>query len=111
MCWYINKDKFEKSPEDFHKIADKDLTVYKLGYRDEEIFTPYYEYCFKYEPNVLNKEIKLRKEYEDSYEYMFINEGYHSYSKKCYYQKEIHSPAVNIMVRKYSACDIKHELN
>ena len=31
MCWIIDKKLFENNPEDYHKVAKKDIIVYKFG--------------------------------------------------------------------------------
>ena len=88
MCWRIS---FNKNPDDYRKIADKDITVYKIGYMTAEcnFSGPLYK-NFIYKPNVLNVGVKLSVEDKQilsfdkiHYEYQ-INEGYHSYSDECY---------------------------
>lgn len=91
MCWRIS---FNKNPDDYRKIADKDITVYKIGYMTAEcnFSGPLYK-NFTYKPNVLNMGVKLSVEDKQilsfdkiHYEYQ-INEGYHSYSEKCCLKK------------------------
>lgn len=94
MCWRIS---FNKNPDDYRKIADKDITVYKIGYMTAEcnFSGPLYK-NFIYKPNVLNVGVKLSVEDKQilsfdkiHYEYQ-INEGYHSYSEeKAFYQLRI----------------------
>ena len=99
MCWTIDKNEFVKFPKSYHKIADKDIEVYKLGNisEDDNCFHSYFKKCFSYKPNVLNEEIKLNLEEDEDededlhlqYFYYNINEGYHSYSGECKYFYEI----------------------
>ena len=62
MCWIIDKAKFNDNPERYHKIADKDITVYKIGevfsMLDNKFF-PYFQRKFSYESYKENSEIKL----------------------------------------------------
>ena len=86
MCWTIDKNEFVKFPKSYHKIADKDIFVYKYGKvsEDDNCFHPYVKKCFSYKPNVLNEKIKINLEEDEDmylhYVYYYIDEGYHSYS-------------------------------
>ena len=81
MCWKINKKLFDKYPEKYHRIADKDITVYKFGKVIEKIFYPFFQDNFYYKPNVLNDKIKLALIINREYGYS-IYEGYHSYTNE-----------------------------
>ena len=38
MCWTIDKELFKNNPENYHKVAEKDIIVYKFGkVRDGDI--------------------------------------------------------------------------
>ena len=79
MCWSINKIECESNPEKYHKIAEEDITVYKFGVQNSNIFLSIYQTNFWYEPNKSNKLIKLEwLEFNQ-----VIREGYHSYSGEC----------------------------
>lgn len=81
MCWTISKIKFDENPEEYHKIADKNIIVYKIGYLKTDLFgttfCPYFR-GFIYTANSTNKEIKM------DFRFYCINKGYHSYSDECY---------------------------
>lgn len=85
MCWKITKKDFDKNPERYHKIAKKDIFVYKIGYEADNGFSPYYYKGFSYKANIPNKNIKLHMESNQLYQsYAFIDEGYHSYLGECF---------------------------
>lgn len=83
MCWKITKKDFDKNPESYHKIADEDIFVYKIGEEKGGKFFPFYMSHFAYYANSLNEEIKLFCKIslsEDGTYEKIINKGYHSYS-------------------------------
>ena len=85
MCWKITKKDFDKNPEKYHRVADKDIVVYKFGNRTDNNFNPIFVNTFSYSVNVLNKEVKLVLEETDEFFggiRKIINEGYHSYAKE-----------------------------
>ena len=85
MCWKIIKKNFDKNPEKYHRIADKDITVYKFGERTDDKFYPIFQYKYGYSLNALNKEIRLVLEETDEFfggTRKIINSGYHSYSEE-----------------------------
>lgn len=58
MCWEVNKIEFNDNPEKYHKIADKDIIVYKIGdVRCDKFFTA----CqiFHYNIKSITKKVKL----------------------------------------------------
>ena len=67
MCWKINKKEFDNNPEKYHRIADKDITVYKFGNRTDNKFNPIFVNTFSYSVNSLNKEVKLVLEETDEF--------------------------------------------
>lgn len=86
MCWEIKRCKFDKNPEKYHKIAKKDIFVYKIGYEEDNGFSPYFRDEFIYKPNIFNDEIKLHMKIW-CFETFGINEGYHSYSGECFIEQ------------------------
>ena len=82
MCWEINKKKFNKKPEKYRKVAKKDIEVYKIGFEEDNGFSPYYRQDFIYKANSLNDEISLHMDSRHD-ECYCIDEGYHSYSGEC----------------------------
>ena len=80
MCWKIDKKEFKKNPTCYHKIAEEDVVVYKVGGVIDGKFIPYFRHDFVYTANALNKEVKLGS--DKGYEYVSIDEGYHSYSNR-----------------------------
>ena len=78
MCWKIDKKEFKKNPTCYHKIAEEDVVVYKVGYVIDGKFIPYFRHDFTYTANSLSKEVKLGSHI--GYEYVSIDEGYHSYA-------------------------------
>ena len=69
MCWQIKRCKFDKNPDKYHKIAEKDIIVYKFGNvsKEDNCFHPYFKKCFSYKSNVLNEEIKFTFAAENYY--------------------------------------------
>lgn len=85
MCWEINKKEFYNKPEKYHKMAEEDIIVYKIGCCTDNEFIPYYYKGFSYRANIPNKDIKLHMESNQLYKsYAFIDEGYHSYLGECF---------------------------
>ena len=74
---------FVKNPKGFHHIADKDIEVYKVGYKNDKIFNPFYKNEFSYNINSPNRELKLKLTDENYYYEYYIDEGYHSFSENC----------------------------
>ena len=87
MCWKIDKKEFKKNPTCYHKIAEEDVVVYKVGYVIDGKFIPYFRHDFTYTANSLSKEVKLGSHI--GYEYVSIDEGYHSYASKYKALKEL----------------------
>ena len=85
MCWRIDKLAYCRDSKKYHKIADKNIIVYKIGYRVGNEFHPSFQTRFGYEPNVLKEEIKLSFVENSLYidTWYEINKGYHSYSEDC----------------------------
>lgn len=83
MCWKIEMYDFDKNPKGFHHIADKDIEVYKVGYKNDKIFNPFYKNEFSYNINSPNRELKLKLTDENYYYDYYIDEGYHSFSENC----------------------------
>ena len=78
MCWRIDKVEYEKNPNCYHKVAEEDVIVYKLGRIIDGKFIPYFKCFFAYTANSLNKEVKLGRDI--GLVYVSIDEGYHSYA-------------------------------
>lgn len=81
--WTINKNLLNKYPKKYHKIAVKDMIVYKVGYKYKSSFLPFYRGWddFEYEPQQINVNIDLcGQTINDEYR---IKYGYHSYLGKC----------------------------
>jgi hypothetical protein len=57
----INKNLLNKYPKKYHKIAVKDMFVYKVGYKYKSSFLPFYRGLddFEYEPQQINVNIDL----------------------------------------------------
>ena len=89
MCWSINKIRYEKHPEMYHKFAFTDMTVYKIGHSALGVFIPYFKRGYLYEAKKMYKKIKLKK--EEDFLSFFIDEGYHSYSEDCFYHYDKHT--------------------
>lgn len=87
MCWRIDKLEFESNPENYHKIAEEDITVYKIGHMFDGKFIPYFKSDFAYTVNSLNEEVKLKSRRGDYF--VFIDEGYHSYESEDEALKEL----------------------
>ena len=92
MCWFINKTEFEDNPNQYHKVAEEDIFVYKIGDVIDNEFHPKIYNKFAYKPEVLNEDISLlfneysiyEKNSTNSRPYGYnINNGYHSYSGEC----------------------------
>ena len=88
MCWSIKKIDYESNPEKYHKIADKNITVYKFGHGICNEFHPAFQISFGYEPNVLKEENKLVFTENSLFTgisdtWYEIGKGYHSYSEDC----------------------------
>ncbi len=83
MCWRIDKLAYCRDSKKYHKIADKDLYVYKYGKasKEDNCFHPYFKGHFSYKPNVLNEEVKLFL--ASLHSIYTIDEGYHSYDNSC----------------------------
>ena len=88
MCWEINKWAYTQNTKKYRKVADKDIFVYKLGYKDGNGFSPYYRDEFIYNANMPNEEIKLYVNSSQVFDFR-VDEGYHSYSGECKYFYEI----------------------
>ena len=85
MCWMIKKLAYCRDSKKYHKIAEKDITVYKIGYDSGNEFYPAFQTRYGYEPNVIKEGIKLAFE-ENSFDidtWYEISKGYHSYSEDC----------------------------
>ena len=82
MCWEINKWAYTQNTKKYRKVADKDIFVYKIGYKDGNGFSPYYRDEFIYNANMPNEEIKLYVNSSQVFDFR-VDEGYHSYSGKC----------------------------
>ena len=97
MCWTIDKEVFDKNTKKYRKVADKDIFVYKIGYKDGNGFSPYYRDEFIYNANMPNEEIKLYVNSSQVFDFR-VDEGYHSYSEECYVREcitdniDIYSP-------------------
>lgn len=85
MCWYISENSFIKNPEKYHKIAVKDIVVYKFGNVKEKVFSSSFFSLFPYKPDVINEheELSYIKMGKGKYRERMINKGYHSYSGEC----------------------------
>ena len=46
MCWFINKTEFEDNPNQYHKVAEEDIFVYKIGDVINGKFFPYFKCDF-----------------------------------------------------------------
>ena len=91
MCWRINKIRYKKHPEMYHKFAFTDMTVYKIGLRPlgySQFFIPYFR-GYLYEAKKMSHKIKLKK--EEDFSSFFIDEGYHCYSEDCFYHYNNHT--------------------
>ena len=84
MCCEIKKKEFNENPDKYHKVAEKDIEVYKIGCWKNKGFSPYYCDTFIYKPNIPNKEIKLVMNNRACLNIFYIDEGYHSYSGECF---------------------------
>ena len=85
MCWKIAKKDFDKNPEKYHRVADKDIVVYKFGNRTDNKFNPICRDRYGYSRQVFNKEVELVLEETDDFfdkTSKIINEGYHSYAEE-----------------------------
>ena len=82
MCWEINKWAYTQNTKKYRKVADKDIFVYKIGYKDGNGFSPYYRDEFIYNANMPNEEIKLYVNSSQVFDFR-VDEGYHSYSGEC----------------------------
>ena len=97
MCWEINKWAYTQNTKKYRKVADKDIFVYKIGYKDGNGFSPYYRDEFIYNANMPNEEIKLYVNSSQVFDFR-VDEGYHSYSEECYVREcitdniDIYSP-------------------
>lgn len=75
MCW-TGKRFFERMP----RIALRDIEVYKVLGKDGK--SPYQEYQYDFNKETKQVYLKTLKRVNGAID---INEGYHSYSKKCYF--------------------------
>ena len=97
MCWTINKWAYTQNTKKYRKVADEDIFVYKIGYKDGNGFSPYYRDEFIYNANMPNEEIKLYVNSSQVFDFR-VDEGYHSYSEECYVREcitdniDIYSP-------------------
>ena len=87
MCWRIDKVEYEKNPNCYHKVAEEDVIVYKVGKLMNGKFFPSYYSEFGYEPNSNNDKVSLKLIKKGGTclgdHCNYIDEGYHSYSGKC----------------------------
>ena len=94
MGWIINKITFDKNPNKYHRIANKDITVYQMGIilDDGGCFHPVHQEAndFFYKPNILNEKqyFIIRSDYCSAIPLLAIENGYYSYSKDCYIRKD-----------------------
>ena len=97
MCWtseFYDKEEVDNGADalGITKIAEEDITVYKVGFLGKEeqesktvhIFLPYfnlYYYCYYYNINEKQQEIELDfiPEQQDYNWYFEVNRGYHSF--------------------------------
>ena len=109
MCWRINKIRYKKHPEMYHKFAFTDMTVYKIGRRplgDSQFFIPYFKGGYLYEAKKMSKKIKLKK--EEDFSSFFIDEGYHCYSEDCFYHYNNHAIMIyNNNIKSFKSFAIK----
>ena len=81
MCWTINKDKFSENPDKYHKVAEEDIVVYKVGKNKGGKFFPFFVDNFPYIAHNTNEKVKLVL--EDMSNFIdgtnIIMKGYHSY--------------------------------
>lgn len=99
MCWKIN---FGENPEKYHKVAEEDIIVFKFGFfnKEKSFFNPYFMLDTVYIPNVRSKEIELTIKQNRLFLYLYIEEGYHSYSGDCkYFNKKVYD---NVKINKYN---------
>lgn len=108
MCWEINKWAYTHNTKKYHKVADKDIFVYKIGYKVDKGFSPYYRDEFIYKANIPNEEIKLYVDNIQVFNFR-VDEGYHSYSGECIfsYGKWLGEKCLKINSRVKSTCLIE----
>ena len=84
MCWQIKRCNFDKNPDKYHKIADENIIVYKIGDVRCDNFFSACEF-YKYNRKFSNKKTKLKLQElsEDGKDFYTIEKGYHSYSGDC----------------------------
>ena len=84
MCWKINTIKFSKNSDKYHKIADKNIIVYKIGdVRCDNFFSACELYKYKRKFSNKKTKLKLQELSEDGKDFYTIEKGYHSYSGDC----------------------------
>lgn len=84
MCWKIDKWTYCQDCKRYNKVAEKDIEVYKIGYKKYNKFTSYFRDDFSYKANIPNEEIKLYMDSNHLYDFC-VDKGHHSYSGECNY--------------------------
>ena len=82
MCWIIDRELFKNNPENYHKVAEKDIIVYKFGKVREGNFIPFYRNNYTYISKCNNIRVELKLHYNVSINLIYF--GYHSYLEKDY---------------------------
>lgn len=95
MIWNMNREDFLRNPENYHKIADDNVNVYKVGYviensfYDGSVFCPYIPHVTEsYSIKHLKEKTGLYLDEDICQNNLYLRNGYLSYSEELIFKPD-----------------------
>ena len=95
MIWNMNREDFLRNPESYHKIADDNVNVYKVGYviensfYDGSVFCPYIPHVTEsYSIKHLKEKTGLYLDEDICQNNLYLRNGYLSYSEELIFKPD-----------------------